>query len=585
MRTSKLQFTGLLLLTTFWTLSLSATTIQQRINHQTYSIPRIKQQIVIDGNIDEIAWQQGLIIELDVETRPGENTEAPVKTRAYLFEDGTYIYVAFKAEDHEPSQIRAHYHDHDNIFDDDLVGFKIDTYNDGLRAYQFFANALGVKHDSIEDDIAKVDDASWNAVWDAAGKITEQGYQVEFAIPLSILRFDDSKDKQEWGFDLLRFYPRELQHRISYHEVDRNISCDLCQNAIITGFADVEKGENISIVPFMTATQNQHRENPVIDQWDDSDNSDFGADVRWGITADTTLNATINPDFSQVESDVAQLDVNNNFSLFYDEKRPFFLEGADYYKSLIDLVHTRNISDPGYGAKLTHSSEGNNYAAFVANDSQTNYILPSSTRSYIASINQDSINGVFRYRRDLENTSSIGAMVVLRDADNYHNYVYGIDGLVRLSDADVLRAQILQSDTEDPMQIVTKFSRLESQSSGSAIDVHYKHQDRDWIYWGRYTRLAEGFRADMGYQPRVDYNRYITGVRHFWTAKNGHWWNTLSAGFDTRNSYDLDGEVIQNWLNGTLTYEGPLQSAVELDVSTGEESWKGTVYDNNSFDL
>jgi len=575
------KFTGYTLLCLMWTLSVNAVTIQQRVNNKNYSIPKIKHNMSIDGNIDEAAWQKALVFELTVETNPGENIEAPVKTTAYLFEDGENIYVAFKAYDNDPSKIRAHYHDHDYIFDDDSVGLKVDTYNDALHAYQFFVNALGVKHDSIEDDTTQSDDLSWNAIWDAASQITKDGYQVEFSIPLRILRFDDSKSEQVWGFDLLRFYPRELFHRISYHKLDRDISCGLCQNSTISGFTDIKKGKNLSIVPFMTATQNQTRENPS-DNWDDTGlDTDFGVDLRWGISADTTLNATINPDFSQVESDVAQLDNNNTFSIFYSEKRPFFVEGADYYKSLINVVHTRNITDPDYGMKVTHSSGGNNFATFFSNDTLTNYLLPGSLESNFASLNTDSINGVFRYRRDLENTSSVGAIVTVREADNYHNYVYGIDGSFRLSDTDVIRAQILQSDSEDPDDIVTEFARANNDTKGSAVELHYRHKSRDWILWGRYKRFSPEFRADLGFQPRADFNRYVTGFRRYWYASNDHWWNSISAGLDIRNSYDLNGQVIENWINSTVQYKGPMQSEVELRIMNGERAWNGRIYDHN----
>ncbi|MCP3673870.1 MAG: carbohydrate binding family 9 domain-containing protein, partial [Gammaproteobacteria bacterium] len=565
--------------------SVEAATIKQKINGKIYNIPKLQQDLVIDGNIDEKAWQQALMIELTIETKPGENTKAPVKTTAYMFEDGESIYVAFKAYDHDISKIRAHYHDHDLIFDDDIVGFKVDTFNDSLHAYQFFINPLGVKHDSIEDTATGEDDISWNAIWDAASKITEDGFYVEFAVPLKILRFDDSKDEQIWGFDLLRFYPREDFHRISYHKVDRNISCNLCQNDKIKGLKDIKTGKDLTIVPFMTAAKNESRDKPLTDQWQSSSvDADFGADLRWGVTPDTTINATINPDFSQVESDVAQLDNNNTFSLFFPEKRQFFVEGADYYQSLINVVHTRNISDPDYGMKVTHSSNGNNYAAFFSNDTQTNYVLPGSLESNLVSLSTDSTNGVIRYRHDLENTSTFGAIMTIRKSDNYHNYVYGIDGSFRLSDTDVIRAQLLNSDTEDPDSTVTEFSLVNSDSSGTAADLHYKHQSRDWTIWGRYTRLDEGFRADLGFQPRVDYNRYIAGVRRFW-FNNDSWWNTVSAGFDTRYSYDLNGDVIENWLTGTVEYLGIQQSQIEIEYTIGEESWAGTVYDTNEIEV
>ncbi len=547
----------------------------QQLSSSAFSLPSLTEKIVIDGNIDESAWAQGLIIEINTETKPGKNIAAPVSATAYLFEDGENLYVAIKAYDHESSKIRAHYHDHDYIFDD-TVGIKLDPQNDNLFAYQFFVNALGVKHDSIEDGTLHEDDLSWNAIWDAAGHITDEGFQVEISIPLRIMRFDDSKPIQEWGFDLLRFYPRDTLHRISYHPVDRNIACTLCQNARMLGFKDVSTGNNFELVPYMTAMQHQTRENPLTDSWHDTGvDSNYDIDLRWGVTADTTLNTIFNPDFSQVESDVAQLDINNDFSLFYPEKRPFFIEGADYYKSMMNLVYTRNISDPDYGFKVTQSSNSNNYAAFFSNDTQTQYILLGKSSSNIASYATESINGVIRYRHDLENFSSVGAMITVRDADNYHNYVYGMDGIYRLSDTATIRAQILGSDTEDPQQVIDSFSRTNRNSDGSAIDLHYKFNDRDWLLWGRYTRFAEGFRADLGYQPRVDYKLYATELGHYWYEKNTHWWNTIYAGMESSHVYDLDGQLLQKWFNGKMTFSGQMQSTLNLQVKSGKQYWDG----------
>jgi len=534
-------------------MSLSPVYAQHKTIRESFQLPNVSQKVVIDGNIDEKVWEQALVIELDVETKPGENVKPPVSTTAYLMEDGENLYVAFKAFDHNPSEIRAHYHDHDYIFDDDTVGIKLDPQNDDLYAYQFFVNALGVKHDSIEDGTMQNDNLSWNAIWDAAAKITKHGFQAELSIPLRVMRFEDSKPVKEWAFDLLRFYPRDNFHRISHHVVDRNVSCVLCQNARFTGLKDVDTGNNLELVPFITATQYQSRPEPIVDRWDNSGvDADYGIDIRWGVTADTTLNATINPDFSQVESDVAKLDINNTFSLFYP---------------------------------VTHSSNNNNYAAFFTNDNQTNYILPGNTSSDIASYDAKSINGVVRYRRDLANSSSVGTMVTMRKADNYHNYVYGVDGVYRLSNTETIRAQVLGSDSEDPQSVIDAFSLNHSESDGNAFDLHYKFKDRDWILWGRYTRLEKGFRADLGYQPRADYNRATAGFRHFWYEESGHWWNTISAGIDTRYIHDLSGQLLKKKLQGTLQYSGTKQSAVELEIETGQEFWNGWLYDLNKVEL
>jgi hypothetical protein len=184
-------------------------------NAEDIDLPRIGGAITIDGVLDEDAWRGATQIELGFETQPGENIPARVKTVAYLMEDGTSLYVGFAASDPDPSKIRAYLRDRDTADNDDLVGIIIDTYNDGRRAFEFYANPLGVQMDLTNDDTANRQntfefDYSWDAIWDSAGRINADGYVVEMRIPLNQLRFPAVDGKQTWGVDLSRSYPRQL---------------------------------------------------------------------------------------------------------------------------------------------------------------------------------------------------------------------------------------------------------------------------------------------------------------------------------------------------------------------------------------
>jgi hypothetical protein len=170
-------------------------------------LPRIDEDIAIDGKLDEVVWRNALKIDIDTETRPGENTPARVETVAYLMEDGRNLYVAFDARDPDPGKIRAYLRDRDSAYHDDFVGIIIDSYNDHRRAFEFFANALGSQMDMTHDDVNQREDDSWDAIWDSSGRVTESGYVVEMEIPLSQLRFQKTNGKQVWGVDVVRFYP------------------------------------------------------------------------------------------------------------------------------------------------------------------------------------------------------------------------------------------------------------------------------------------------------------------------------------------------------------------------------------------
>ena len=205
-----------------------------------------------------------------------------------------------------------------------------DRFNDERRAFKFLVNPFGVQMDAIYDDVNQREDQSWNAIWDSVGQITESGYTVELAIPLKQLRFSEIESVQVWGVDFSRHYPRDRSTRIQSQRIDWNISCYLCQISKLAGFTNLEQSRNLEVIPTITTSSSESR-SPEVGDWERENNPQGSLDLRWGISQDTYLNATINPDFSQVEADSLQLDVNNTFSLFFPERRTFFLDGADYF--------------------------------------------------------------------------------------------------------------------------------------------------------------------------------------------------------------------------------------------------------------
>jgi hypothetical protein len=173
----------------------------------TLDIPNIAGEIKVDGVLDDLHWQQAKQLELNYVTRPFENTQPPVTTQVKIFENGDTLYVAFIAQDPKVENLSAYYRDRDGIWSDDLVGIKLDTFNDSRLAYQFFVNPLGIQADAIQNEMTGSESDSWDGIWQSAGKIVAAGYQVEMAIPLRILNFKEGSDKKVWGAELVRFYP------------------------------------------------------------------------------------------------------------------------------------------------------------------------------------------------------------------------------------------------------------------------------------------------------------------------------------------------------------------------------------------
>ena len=524
----------------------------------------------IDGVLDEALWQQATRFELAFETRPAENTPASVKTTVYLAENGEHLLVAFLAEDPDPSQIRAFLRDRDSAYQDDFVGFTLDTFDDERRAYEFFANPLGVQMDLIMDDQNGNEDDSWDGLWDSAGRITDTGYVVEFEIPFSTLRFQSSADVQQWGADFLRFRPRDVRQRISANRIDRAIPCYLCQVGRIRGFAGIHAGSNLEITPTLTATFGQSRGEPGAPFESEGLKFDPGVDIKWGLSPNVTLAATLNPDFSQVEADSAQLDVNNTFALFYQEKRPFFLEGADYFASPNTLVYTRNVVDPDIGLRVTGRSGPQTYGVFVARDTVTNLLLPGVTGSSLGSYEGASNAGAFRYRYDLGKALSLGALATVRRGDDYENSVGAVDGRWQKG-SHTLTAQLMDTRTRDPGG---------DAFAGRAYTAEYQYATREWFVFADRSRFDDGFRADLGFIGQVGFQQDTLGVTRHWWNDGDALFNHITANVRWWDSRRTDGgDLLEITRDAWVGVNGAMQSYYELGHLHRHREWNGVRFD------
>ncbi len=537
-------------------------------------IPRVSGTIVVDADLSEPAWQQATAVEIVYDTWPAENTPAPVKTTAYVMEDGEFFYISFIAEDPNPSQIRAFYRDRDKIWNDDNVGIKLDTYNDSKLAYQFFINPLGVQADAIENEITKSESDAWDGIWHSAGKVTATGYQVEVAIPLRMLNFNDQLAMQKWKLELLRFYPRDIRHRLSSNKISRSNPCWICQMSQATGFAGAKQSNHFTLVPALVMGASQQRAVAAggSGDWHTENNLEPSLDVKWSVTPDISFNATINPDFSQVEADEAQVSVNDTFALFFDEKRAFFLDNADYFSSPLDLVYTRNVSSPDAGVKLTGRQQQQAFAFFAANDKTTTFIVPGNISSDIAFLDQKSENAVLRYRNDLTPELSVGWISTLRQSEDYHNFVHGADVKYQWNDQNRLIAQLLRSDSEYPEALAAQLggeAALRASAVGitdSSQYIDYQHENRDWSWYSRYLAIGDNFRADMGYQPKTDFNKQTHGGSYQWFS-DSQWWNRLQIWGDWDITHNTDGELLEKEAEMEVKLWGAAQSFAFLGLT------------------
>ena len=557
------------------------------------AIPRLQGDIVIDGKLDDAGWAGALEQSIDYEISPGDNTPAQAKTRVRLGYTDDALYVSFKAMDPDPSSVRANLRDRDAMFNDDWVGVFLDTFNDNRRGYELVVNPLGVQGDLIRDETNtnNQEDASWDGLWTSAGQLTAEGYDVEIRIPFSTLRFPTGGQDQTWGVSLIRTWPRDKRFQMTSHKVPRDSNCFQCEWGKYTGIAGVKQGRNLEVVPTLTMGTTQSR--PAVGtKWGGTDTSiEPGVDVSWAPSPAMTLNATLNPDFSQVETDQLQLDFNSSFALFYQEKRPFFLEGADYFTTQFDVLYTRQIADPDFGLRVTGRTGNGAYGALVARDATTLVLVPGVLRSGFEEIDQKANVAVGRYRHDFNDQLSIGAIGTFRHGDDYGNDLVGVDGRWRKG-AHTATAQFLHSQSEYSADFIdrvvgnrkTDLDFSDATPTGNAWRAGYSFSNRNWSFDINHVDIDPGFRADLGFIGQVGYDRSLVGGQRTW-YRDGKSIHRFFLYSDYDVTHRFDGQLLERELEFQLGFQGAKQSNFGIAPLMRERFWRGRLFDEHNINL
>ena len=465
------------------------------------------------------------------------------------------------------------------------MGVVFDTFNDERRAFEFFVNPLGVQMDMTQNEMTGEEDDSWDAIWDSAGRITESGYTIEMRLPFSSLRFPPSADGMTWGIDAVRMYPRDQSYRIGLHPIDRGNNCYLCQASKLVGFEGVRPARSIELDPTLTASLSGVRADFPDGKLENGDpDVEPGITARWGITPNLVLSSAINPDFSQVEADAAQLDINTQFALFYPEKRPFFLEGGDIFGTRFNAIYSRNIADPDWGVKLTGKMGKDAIGVIVAQDSRTNFLIPSSQSSQLASLDEGNVSSIVRYRRDLFGATTGGFFYTGREGDGFHNRLFGGDILFRWKDTEAARIEILGSQTLYPRAIAESYGQSSAQISDYALRAVYQHTSRDWMYFVLYRDVGAHFRADLGFVPQVDFREGAAALERAWyPEKSG--WSQLRLGIEWDDYKDQQGQHLNRRVEAYAWAQGPREAYVRLSLIEGDLFYDGELFDTNRIHL
>jgi hypothetical protein len=536
-------------------------------------VPRADSPAVVDGRLDEPLWRTALALELQYEVEPGENVKPAARTTVLLAYDRETLYVGFRVFEPQMAALRAHLSPRDQIDEDDRVAATFDTFNDERGALQFMVNPLGVQADRVWSAGMNNPDTTWDTIWDSATEIADWGWTAEIAIPFSSIRFQRTAGTQVWGFDALRVHPRQFNALMSIFPRDRNNSNYYSQTVKISGFDNILPARNIELVPTMVMGRTDERAGSAgSDFITASEEAELGLTARWGITPNLSLQATMNPDFSQVEADALQLGINERFALFYDEKRPFFTEGADFFRTPLAAIYTRAVSAPSWGGKITGKEGPHAIGSYVLQDDISGLLIPGLWTSDSIVLPGKTTAAVLHYRYDLGSSSNIGLLMTDREAESgdYFNRVLGVDGRLRLSDADTVQFQAMGSSTRYDAATAEAFGQERDAFSGGAYALYWRRGTRGYTVDAQYERVDEGFRADLGFMPQAGYQQgYVSAGRIHWgDAQSFVSYLEYGAGASSSGGVGEDDRLVHREVFGYVALNAPLQSFLRIEAGS-----------------
>ena len=507
----------------------------EALRDRVFNINKTKNIIVIDGIIDEEEWKNVSKTSDFREFQPGDNIIPTKKTEVMVTYDQSNLYVAFKANS-DLSQIRASMQKRDEVFRDDFVAILLDTYGDANSAVMIGSNPLGVQLDALNqgDD----DDAGYDVIFKSAGKITDNGYQVELSIPFSSLSFPKKKI-QEWKVTFFRNLPRENRHMIVWGGFDRANPCWLCQMGTLTGIQEISQSGKLEYLPTIVGSQssgldanNSFEKQPY--------DGDLSLGIKYSFSSDRVAEISINPDFSQVEADEEQIDVNTTFALNYPEKRPFFNEGSDLTDTWVNVIHTRSINNPTSIGRLINRGQKDSWVFLSALDENSPYIVPSEEQSFTR-MGKKSYSNIFRYKRSLNQGSFLGLVATNRKMlDNEGSgTILGFDSRYRFNEKYQVEFQAVYSHTNEPNDSLLVESKTFGEDysytfdgesfSGNALEIEFQRNTEHWRLEAGYDHRSPTFRAENGFVTNVNQRRIYS--QSLWTYFPNNFFSQIVGGF------------------------------------------------------
>lgn len=518
-------------------------------------------KIIVDGELNEGVWKTVSPAKNFVEIEPGDNSASQVETEVYVTYDADNLYFGFVCFDKDISKLRANVCDRDKMFSDDFVGVILDTYCDFKQGYEFYVNPYGIQGDLIIEP--NNEDSSPDFIWESGTRIYKDRWTAEFAIPFKSIRFPD-KNELSFGVHFIRTWPRQDRVQMSWAPISRDNPSFLGQAGMIKGIKNVKRGKNLEILPYVIGSVSGYLR-------DDTDPSskfvadsvikgDAGVNIKYGFTSNLTGEIAVNPDFSQVESDAAVIDVNSSSAIQYPEKRPFFLEGSNIFRTRIQTVYSRMINDPLAAAKLTGKAGDFSLGYIIAYDRNTPFIVPYDYGSFfVIGEKLKSLTNILRVKRDLGGESFLGIIATDREIGKAYNRVIGFDGTLNFWNNYYFNWLALSYNTREVND--TNLFNEKIELANSSYDIKFdgeklngfggllsvERRARHWNFSLSYYDTPPETRRDVGYAGSVNWRELDLSSSYLIYLEKG-FFRRLEPLFDFGIDYRHNtGKYYQAW--------------------------------------
>jgi hypothetical protein len=524
----------------------------------------------LDGRLDDAIWRTAARIDRFTQQRPVEGAPASEATEVYVAYDSSKIYFAIYAHYSDVRLIRANRVDRDEIFRDDTVSLYFDPFLDQQRAYVISVNGYGVQGDSLMSGFggfggggggrggpggrgggggggggrggpggggpggggggmmgSAPGDPSWDALFESAGGLVDDGWIVELAIPFKSLRYPGraAGELHRWGFQVQRDIESKAEVAV-WSPVSRGVMGFLSQMGVLEGMSDLSTSRNLELLPTFTAVHAGRLDRTTGEYDTLKSHPEAGINVKYGLTSNLTADFTANPDFSQIEADQPQIELNQRFPLFYPERRPFFLEGQEIFAipGPVTFLHTRTIIDPRFGLKLSGKVGKTTIGLMFADDEAPGRVDDRTDPAY----GQLAYTFVGRVRYDVFSESHIGVIATSREFMQDHSRLGGVDGQFKLGNTHRLGFRVMGSDRLKNGQRLT----------GPLVDLFFRKEGRNLGYSVFHNNLDPEFGTDVGFVRRRDIKMTSGFLNYRWWPE--HWIQSWGPRVGYSRIYNFD---------------------------------------------